>query len=530
MDHFLIPFTSTIGFCALLLISYTLLRSRRVTNCKGKIPPEARGAWPIIGHLPMLGGSKPPHITLAAMAEKNGPVFTVRLGVHRALVVSSPETAKECFTINDVEVSSRPKLIAVKHFGYNHAMFNFAPYGNYWREIRKIVTVHLLSSRRIELLDHVRVSEIGIYLKQLYVHWTEKKNESNQVLVEMKQWFGDLTLSVIARMVAGKQFFVGGDHVGDEKEIKESRQVQNAMREFFHLVGLFLPGDAVPYLGWLDLGGYEKAMKKTAKQLDEALEKWLQEHKRKRERGGGEVVKEEQDFMDVMLSVLPASGLAGYDADIINKTTTATMIAGGSDTTTVTIIWALSLLLNNRHALKKAKDELDAIVGHERFVKESDLNQLVYLQATIKETLRLYPAAPLAGPRIFTEDCIIGGFHVPKGTRLITNLWKIHTDSEIWEDPLEFKPERFLTTHKDIDFSGQNFEYMPFGSGRRACPGSSFGLQMVSLSLASFLHAFEISTPLDAPVDMTESSGMTNLKATPLDVLVKPRLPAKLYA
>lgn len=207
-----------------------------------------------------------------------------------------------------------------------------------------------------------------------------------------------------------------------------------------------------------------------------------------------------------------------------------TMIAGGSDTTTVTIIWALSLLLNNRLALKKAKDELDAIVGHERFVKESDLNQLVYLQATIKETLRLYPAAPLAGPRIFTEDCIIGGFHVPKGTRLITNLWKIHTDSEIWEDPLEFKPERFLTTHKDIDFSGQNFEYMPFGSGRRACPGSSFGLQMVSLSLASFLHAFEISTPLDAPVDMTESSGMTNLKATPLDVLVKPRLPAKLYA
>lgn len=205
------------------------------------------------------------------------------------------------------------------------------------------------------------------------------------------------------------------------------------------------------------------------------------------------------------------------------------MIASGSDTTVVTATWALSLMLNNRRVLKKAKDELDAKVGRERLVAESDLEHLDYLQAIIKETLRLYPAAPLSGPREFTEDCIVGGFHVRKGTRLITNLWRIQTDPEVWEDPLEFKPERFVTTHKDVDFRGQHFEYIPFGSGRRACPGASFGFQMVSLSLASFLHAFEISTPYDAPVDMTESFGMTNLKATPLQVLVKPRLPANLY-
>lgn len=205
------------------------------------------------------------------------------------------------------------------------------------------------------------------------------------------------------------------------------------------------------------------------------------------------------------------------------------LIASANDTTTVTLTWAISLLLNNRHVLKKAKDELDACIGRERVVNESDIGKLAYMQAIVKETLRLYPAAPLSGPREFTEDCTIAGYHVPKGTRLLTNLWKIQTDPQIWSDPLMFNPERFMTTHKDADFRGQHFEYIPFGSGRRVCPGASFAWQMVNFSLASFVHAFDISTPSDALVDMTESFGLTNLKATPLEVLVTPRLPATMY-
>ena len=200
------------------------------------------------------------------------------------------------------------------------------------------------------------------------------------------------------------------------------------------------------------------------------------------------------------------------------------LIAGGNDTIVITLTWATSLLLNNLHVLKKAQDELDDLVGKERIVNESDINKLVYLQAIVKETLRLYPAAPLSGPREFTEDCTIGGYHVPKGTRLIPNLWKIQTDHHKWSDPLNFKPERFLTTHKDVDFKGQNFEFIPFGSGRRICPRASFGVQMVHLALASFLHMYDMSTPSNVKVDMTESFGLTNLKATPLEVLITPRL------
>ena len=200
------------------------------------------------------------------------------------------------------------------------------------------------------------------------------------------------------------------------------------------------------------------------------------------------------------------------------------MIVGASDTGLVTLTWAISLLLNNPHVLKKAQDELEVQVGKERIVNESDISRLVYLQAIVKETLRLYPPAPLLVPRELTENCIIGGYHVPKGTRLITNAWKIQRDPRIWSDPLKFMPERFLTTQKNIDFRGRHFEFIPFGSGRRACPGTSFGLQVVHLALASFLHMFKISNSSNAQVDMTESSGLTSIKATPLEVLITPRL------
>ena len=199
-----------------------------------------------------------------------------------------------------------------------------------------------------------------------------------------------------------------------------------------------------------------------------------------------------------------------------------TLITGATDTTTVTLVWALSLVLNHKDVLKKIQDELDLHVGKGRLIKESDICNLVYLQAVVKEALRLYPAGPLSGPREFTEECTIGGYHVPKGTRLITNLWKIQTDPLIWPDPMEFKPERFLTTHKDVDVKGKHFELIPFGGGRRSCPGIAYGLQITQLVLAALLQAFEVST--DGLVDMTASFGLTNAKATPLEVLVKPRL------
>lgn len=200
------------------------------------------------------------------------------------------------------------------------------------------------------------------------------------------------------------------------------------------------------------------------------------------------------------------------------------LLVGAVDTTMVTLTWALCLLLNNRDVLKKARDELNTHVGRDRRVEESDIKKLTYFQAIIKESLRLYPAGQLLAPRESLEDCVVGGYYILKGTRLMVNLSKVHRDPQVWPNPNEFQPERFLTSHKDVDIKGKNYELMPFGSGRRMCPGISLGLRLMQLGLASLIHEFELETPSDESIDMNAMVGISNFKASSFEVLLKPRL------
>ncbi|KAJ1390454.1 Cytochrome P450 [Sesbania bispinosa] len=511
-----------IALLSLFSLYYLFLyRSSKVAH--EKEAPSAAGAWPILGHLPLFSGSQTPHRTLGALANKYGPLFTIKLGATRALVLSNWEIAKECFTINDMVVSSRPRLVATQHMAYNGAMFGFAPYGPYWRQLRKISTLEILSNRRVEQLRHVRALEVQTSIKELFNVWSSKKNGDGYVLVELKQWFTQLTFNMVLRMAVGKRYF-GATNMVDEQEAQRSIK---ALKEYMRLMGVFTVADAIPYLRWFDFGGHEKAMKKTAKELDKIVGEWLEEHRQNR--ALDEKIERDQDFMDVMISMLEGTTIEGFDADPIIKATTLTLILGGTDTSSVTLTWALCLLLRNPLVLERAKEELDIQVGKERCVTESDISKLVYLQAIVKETLRLYPPGPLSGPREFSENCTLSGYNVRKGTRLIVNLWKIQTDPSVWSDPLEFKPERFLTTHKDVDVKGSHFELSPFGYGRRICPGISFALPMVHLTLASFLHSFKILNPSTELVDMTETFGLTNTKASPLEILVKPRFSPNCY-
>ncbi|KHG04233.1 Cytochrome P450 protein [Gossypium arboreum] len=265
--------------------------------------------------------------------------------------------AKECFTVHDKVFSTRPIITASKILGYDFAMFGFAPYGPYWREIRKITTIELLSNHRIDMLKHIRVSEVKSAIRELYKSWLSKGNGGSGVSVDMKQWFGDLTHNIALRMVGGKRYF--GPNADCEEA--EARRCDKVMRDFILLFGVFVLSDAIPFLRWLDFLGYEKAMKRTAKELDSIVGGWLEEHKQKRLMCGG-VIKE-QDFMDVMLNILEDANITGYDADTINKATCLNLVLAGSDTTMVTLTWALSLLLNNPHVLKSAQDELDMHVG-----------------------------------------------------------------------------------------------------------------------------------------------------------------------
>ncbi|CAN1273727.1 Demethylepipodophyllotoxin synthase [Linum perenne] len=462
------------------------------------------------------------------MADKFGPIFTIRMGVHPAVVVSNWEMAKECLTTHDRVFADRPATIAMDLLGYQRSMVGFSPYGPYWRKIRKIATLELLSSHRLQLLRHVREAEVNVAIKELYGYWCS--NERNGVVtVEMDSWFGDIALNVILKMIVGKS-------IGYLTAGEDGVRLKKLLKSFFELSGRFVVADGVPYLRWMDVGGFEKEMRKTAEEMDVVIVGWLKEHKDKRKEhknkrdSAGGVKSEEEDFMDVILKVLDEEGsIEGRDTDTINKATCLALTLAASDTTTVTMTWLLALLINHPDVLRKAQLEIDNNVGKQRQVQESDLHNLIYLKAIVNETLRLYPAGPLSIPHQSMEDCSVAGHMIKEGTRLIVNISKIQRDPKIWPNPDEFQPDRFLTTHKDIDVKGQNFELIPFGSGRRMCPGLNFALQVMYLTMATLLHGFDFSRATSEPVDMRESIGLTNPRASPLEVVLNPRLPPHLY-
>ncbi|CAN6545268.1 hypothetical protein ACFX15_034974 [Malus domestica] len=551
MDDFISPFHKIINTilalllvlcCALRIIAaYTKQNKKKniINNTKTETRsltkvPQPPGAWPFIGHLHLLHGKDPVALILGAMADKFGPIYSLKLGPRQVMVVLSAwEQVKERFTKNDIAFSTRPSTAAGKHLGYNNAIFALAPYGPYWRDIRKLATQEYLSAQKVEMHSHVRAEEVDSFIKKLFdvvgsSGLTTSPPTSPTVVVHLSELVEHLTFNISVRLIAGKRF---SDGEYNEKG-SEAWRFEKAMQEAMHLLGNFVWSDAMPYFEWLDsLFGPVSFMKRTFKELDSVLSSWVDEHRSQQGDKIGNKINSsrvESDLIDAMISNFGEEAvISGHSCDNVIKATSLILIIGGTQSTSVALTWALSLLLNNPSALKSAQQELDINVGSDRWVQESDLPNLKYLQAIVKETLRLYPSVPITVHE-GTEDSHLSGYHVPKGTRIVVNLWKLHRDPSVWANPCEFQPERFMTDHADVDYF-KGFEYIPFSSGRRSCPGATLGLHVVQLLLARLLQGFDMSRVGDGPVDMRERVGLALTKADPLKAFLAPRLPLHLY-
>ncbi|KAI3474338.1 hypothetical protein Pfo_029167 [Paulownia fortunei] len=389
----------------------------------------SRGSWRVAinRHLFLLSGPDPLHISLSNMADNYGPVFSVRLGTRRGLIVNSWETAKECYRTNDVAFSNRPKTAAIGLMGYNFAMLGFSNYGP-----------------KVTALGDVREFQIRALMKSMsenYYSCVSKRDEEGE-----------------------------GEMAAVYKGILQDD-------DCFHHIRCS-PASQVDGLFWR----MHKAFKKTGRNFDTMLQAWLEEHKKQKK------TTSEDDFMGEMLSVADsvAQEFPFYDADTINKATC----------------------------------QISKRIRHRK----------ISLHPSHNQGNNAPTATGTREPREAGEDCVVAGYHVPAGTRLFVNAWKIQRDPRVWANPLEFRPERFLTSHKEVDVQGLHFELLPFGGGRRVCPAISFALQATQLALASFLHGFDVETPSGEAVDMTGSFGTTNMKATPLEVCLRPRLSPELYA
>ncbi|CAN6167038.1 unnamed protein product [Urochloa humidicola] len=506
-------FLTTVLITAVLLKTLTS-RGRRSYN----LPPGPK-PWPIIGNLNLIGDLA--HRSIHELSKRHGPLMQLQLGSLPAVVVASAEMAKSFLKTHDAVFCDRPRFVAGKHTAYNYSDILLAPYDAYWRQARRICIAELFSAKRLELFEHVRREEVCAMLRGL--------RESSGGVVQVRDYLQMATLGVISRVVLGRKYVEEEvSERGSPPPVMAPAEFMQMVHEFYELNGVFNIGDFIPWLGWLDLQGYVRRMKRTTKRWDWFLERVLDEHNERRRLEGDRFVV--RDMVDVLLQLADDPNLEVKLSRHNVKAITKDLIVGAVDSQSNTMEWAISELLKNPECLTRATKELDNLIGGDRLVTEKDLPHLSYIEAIIKETARMHPAAPMLVPHLSREDASIDGYDIPAGTIVLVNVWSIGRDPMSWDAPEKFQPERFVGSK--IDMKGQCFELLPFGSGRRMCPGYSLGMKVMTLYLANLLHSFSWRLPDGISKEklcMDEIYQLTMPRKIPLEALVEPRLPSNLY-
>ncbi|KAL8265042.1 hypothetical protein R6Q59_023172 [Mikania micrantha] len=426
---------------------------------------------PIIGHLYLL--KKPLHRSLAKLSANHGSIQLLRFGSRPVLVISSPSAAEECLTKNDVVFANRPQLLA-----------EFEP---------------------------IRVDEVRLMLRKLYRASSEKPT-----VVQVKPMLVDLTLNAVMRMISGKRYCYSKDDVLTDEEKEKAHRFQEIVSEIFKVMGATNYGDFIPILRWLGVSKLEKRLMSLQAKRDMFMVELIEELKQNM-KGCSHDPKQKRNLIQMLLWMQKSEPQCYTDEMI--RSMMLVILAGGTDTSISTMEWAMSLLLNNPRVLKKAHAEIQKYVGHDRHVQESDLSNLHYLGCIIKETMRMYPAGPVL-PHESMDNCSVGGYHVPKGTMLLVNVWGIQNDPNIWGDPKTFRPERF----EGLEGYRDGFKLMPFGFGRRSCPGEGMSMRLVGLGLGSLIQCFDWDRTTTSDVDMSEGKeGISMPKAINLVAICRPR-------
>ncbi|PWA61272.1 flavone synthase II [Artemisia annua] len=481
---------------AILLISSLFLYLLCTRKQNHRLPPSPP-SLPIIGHLHHLGPLI--HQSFHNLSTRYGPLIYLRLGSVPCVVVSTPELASDFLKTNDLAFGSRPQSSAIKHITYGVA-FAFARSGPYWSFIKKMATVELLGNQNLDHFLPIRSLEIQELLQTLMEK--AKRQES----VNLTQELFKLTNNVICQMVMGMRCS------GTKGEADE---VKNLVGEIVKIFGEFNVSDFIWFCKNIDFQGFKKRYEGTHKRYDALLEKIISEREIKRRR---ETLKQEslgRDCLDILLDIMEDEKAEIKITRDHIKSLILDFFIAGTDTTATAIEWILAELIKNPNVLKEAQREIDQVIGHNRLVEESDLPKLPYMHAIIKESLRLHPPIPMVN-RQSTENVTIQGYDIPAGTILFVNTWSIGRNPVYWENPLEFNPHRFLEG-STIDVIGQNYQLLPFGTGRRACPGIKFSMRELQVVVARLVQCFEWKVVTDKQaLNMDEQPGLAVPRAEDL--------------
>ncbi|MCO5568321.1 hypothetical protein L7F22_022020 [Adiantum nelumboides] len=459
-----------------LLLVCLLLPTILILRAKGRarrlrLPPGPPGL-PILGHLHLLGSA--PHKSLADLSKRYGPLIYLRYGSIPAVVASSPAIAKLILQTHDQTFAWRTQPTVVKHlFGFRDMLF--CQPGPYWKLMRQLCATDLFATKRLRAFGPMIAEEVHAMLSTIAHSGPHK-------LVPVRATIHSANANIIARMAIGKRLH----EVAPRSQADPSYNLVLLIVEVIQLFGEFNVGDYLPWLAFLDLQGYGRRSKALSLKLQRVWQEVI-DARRSLQHQINSRVPRQLDFLDVLLSAAESNeDISDFDI----KAILSDMFAGGIDTSTIAIEWALMELLRHPLIMQRMQEELESVVGSSRLVCESDVQEMPYLRAVVKETMRVHPIAPILLHRT-SQHCQLCDFDIPSNTHVYVNMWAIGRDPTIWDRPLEFRPERFLDC--DVDVRGQHFELLPFGAGRRGCPGMALGLSIVHLMLANLIQVFDWS-------------------------------------
>ncbi|VAH24201.1 unnamed protein product [Triticum turgidum subsp. durum] len=492
-----------IALCTPLALWLLKLAGSKKEPQKHHLPPPGPWTLPIIGSLHHVASALP-HRRMMDLSRRHGPLMHLMLGEVPTVIVSGAEAAALVMKTNDLAFAGRPQSATSDIFGCGGKNIGFAPYGEHWRQMRKVCIVELLSSRQVKRIESIRAEEVGNLLRSIAA--------MDGATVNVSEKMTELSNDIVTRAVFGGKF------TQQEEYLRE-------LDEAFALVSGFSPVDLFPssrLVRWLS--NDERRMRRCHGHIQRIIANVIDGRKAGRAAAGvGASSTDEEDLLDVLLRLQQEDSLEFPLTTEIIGAVLFDIFAGATATIGTTLTWAMSELVRRPETMARAQQEVREVLGQDRAViTNNDLAKLDYTQMVIKETLRFHPPASLI-PRASIEDCTIMGYDIPKGTNVYVNVFAISRDPAYWNNPGEFMPERF--ENSNTNYNGSYFEFTPFGAGRRQCPGIQFSSSVMEMTLTNILYHFNWKLPDGAsPVslDMSEKFGLAvsrkydlKLEATP---------------
>ncbi|KAI9111093.1 hypothetical protein K1719_017968 [Acacia pycnantha] len=501
--------TSTLVFLALwAIIAATCYARFYFTKHDSNAPPGPLGL-PLFGNLLCLHPQL--HSYFTSLSHIYGPIFSLRLGSKHIIVVSSPSLARQVLKDHDLTFANRSVTIASRVAFYDGSDILWTPYGSEWRMMKKVFVQWIISNTASGSVSTLRGKEVRKTVGYLYSQVGSPVDIGQQMYLTV--------LNIITNMIWGGTTTIEED----DETVVMGAEFRKVVARIVELLGTPNASDIFPWLAWFDLQGVEKQMRLAVQKFDEIFENIIKKRMKKNEKsnsiGQGQ---ESEDFLGFLLKLKDEHDSKTPLTITQVKALLMDMLAGGTDTTVNTMEFAMAQILNNPNVMKRIQEELESAVGRENTVQESHISKLPYLSAVMRETLRLYPVGALLVPHCPSKTTNVGGYEIPRSSRVFVNVWAIHRDPSVWDNPLSFDPTRFLDAK--CDYRGNDFKFLPFGSGRRICAGIALAERNFLYLMATLIHSFDWEVPKGQNLDVSEKFGILLKKKTPLVVIPTPRL------